>query len=129
MSKILAALAALLTFSVQADTLGLHVGSWHDRPGFNNVNPGLYWVHGGAVVGAYRNSERGNSAYAGRVFESGPFSLVAGVVVGYKRRPVMPMLLPSVRVGNDDLAARISVIPAVEKKGTTVLHLSLETKF
>lgn len=38
-------------------TIGAHLGSWHSRPGYNNINPGLYVRDAdGWTVGGYRNS-------------------------------------------------------------------------
>jgi hypothetical protein len=122
----------LVAFSAHADTtLGLHLGTWHDRHGYNNFNPGLYVVKDNNVVGAYHNSERGTSAYAAHVFEteSRTFALTVGAVVGYKNRPVTPLVLPSIRVGTDDFSVRVTLIPAAEKHGTTAVHFSTEIHF
>ena len=50
--------------------LGLHMMTWHAQPGFNNINPGLYFkVESGLTGGVYYNSERRWSAYLGRTFK------------------------------------------------------------
>jgi hypothetical protein len=110
--------------------VGAHIGTWHDKPGFNNQNPGAYVVHDGWTAGAYRNSERGTSAYAGHTFETDDkrFALLLGAVVGYRHNPVKAMALPSVRIGSDDLAARVTFIPRAEKGGTNAVHFSVEVR-
>jgi hypothetical protein len=129
----LAALAALVIVpqSCSAETIvGAHVGTWHDKPGFNNVNPGAYVVHDGWTAGAYRNSERGTSAYAGHTFETDDrrFALLVGAVIGYRNAPIKAMALPSLRIGSDDLAARLTFVPRAEKGGTNAVHFSIEVR-
>lgn len=130
--------ALAMTFfppSAKASTIGAHIGSWHDKPGFNNVNPGLYYRHdNGATVGIYRNSIRRTSTYAGWTFErdlspSVSAAVTVGVVTGYEMR-VAPLVVPSVAVGSDAFRVRLAVIPQVhEKQGASVAHLSIETRF
>lgn len=125
-------LLALLAAPAFADeySIGVHVGSRHDRPGFNDSNPGLYARSGGGIVGFYRNSERGMSLYAGRVFDGPAFgpvstSLVFGGVTGYKAGALLPLVYPSaaLRVGSG--AVRIGVVPAHVK----AVHLSFEVYY
>lgn len=60
--KLPALLLALLCASAQADIIpnkvGLHIGSWHSEPGYNNSNPGFnaQWKNG-LMAGFYENSE------------------------------------------------------------------------
>lgn len=126
-------IAALLASSAHADTLGLHIGSWHEGGGYNNVNPGLYWRDdSGLTIGAYRNSLERTTAYAGwtwthRIGSGVDVGLSIAGATGY-RMTVTPMVLPSVgiRLGGD-WSARIGWLPKIDpKRGTNVLHLTLE---
>lgn len=121
----------------KADTrVGLHLGSYHSTPGYNNTNPGVYVFHNGWTAGTYYNSERNQSYYAGYTWEYPLGSMVrvgatAGVITGYKRADVLPMVVPSVAVsipGGFGTAARLSFIPPVGGM-PTVLHLSVEFRF
>jgi hypothetical protein len=124
-------LAALISASVPAladvERIGVHLGTVHQVDGFNNVNPGVYAVwQGGATVGTYYNSERNQTAYIGWTWDRGPFAITAAALTGYKRAPVVPGLIPSVRVPiGDRAAARVSFILAPEKQGRAV-HISME---
>ena len=125
--QLLIALLAVLTTATQAGTVGVHLGSWHDEPGYNNFNPGVYYIGDeGYVVGTYYNSERHQSVYAGGVMEHGPFALMVGAVTGYENSPLMLYAVPSVKAFN----FRLSWIPKVGSVNTVnVLHLSYEFKF
>ena len=151
---------SLAGVSASAQTLpaavGVHLGSYHAHAPagvpYNGVNPGLYarWASG-LTLGAYRNSIRRNSVYAGWTITDAAerFGLTLGIVTGYDRitsgqgdyravrcedatgcrevglkRVVLPMLVPSVRVSLSDRAsARIS---AVLVKDAPAVHLSME---
>lgn len=53
----LIAASSINSFAADRETtVGLHIGSWHSQPGYNNENFGLYVQHKGWVLGAYRNS-------------------------------------------------------------------------
>ena len=125
--------ALVLAMPVKAETIGAHVGSWHSEPGFNNVNPGAYYrADSGATVGAYRNSIRRVSTYAGwtwskPIAEGVQASVTAGVIAGYEGG-AMPMAIPSLRIAaGEHLAARVIVIPKIDpKQGAHVVHLAVE---
>ena len=134
MRHLIAFILALLSLSVQADTIGLHLGSVHSESGFNNVNIGAYYrADSGTTVGAYCNSESRStryphakrcqiSAYAGYTASAGPVSLTVGVITGYARG-TMPMAVPSVEYKG----WRVAYIPKVDpKSGAHVLHLMKE---
>lgn len=110
-----------------AGTLGLHIGSQHfPAQDYNNFNPGAYYIHdNGATVGTYYNSERRQSVYAGWTWDSGPWRLQVGAITGYERRAVLPMIVPSVALGH---GFRLTVLPKVERNGSSVVHLMWETK-
>ena len=80
----------------------LHVGSWHDRGGFDNLNVGaaLRWSSG-LTVGGFRNSIGRPSWYGGIVrplFESRALQLelMVGAITGYSdSSPVDVVAVPS----------------------------------
>ena len=119
--------ALVFSGSVCAGTLGLHIGSQHfPAQQYNNFNPGAYYIHdNGATVGTYYNSERRQSVYAGWTWDSGPWRLQVGAITGYERRAVLPMVVPSVALGH---GFRVTVLPKVERDGSSVIHLMWETK-
>ena len=122
------ALLLSLTCGVaSAGTLGLHIGSQHyPARAYNNANPGAYYIHdNGATVGTYYNSERRQSVYAGWTWDSGQWRLQVGAITGYERSAVLPMVVPSVALG---YGFRVVVLPKVERGGSSVVHLMLETK-
>ena len=123
----LVALGLLLCASVSsAGTLGLHIGSQHyPARDFNNANPGAYYISDdGWTVGTYYNSERKQSVYAGKSWDFGPFRLQAGLITGYSRH-VLPLVAPSVALG---AGFRLTVLPKVERNGSSVVHLMYEVK-
>lgn len=128
---IAAVLLALGTFAApaSAEQFGVHLGSVHfPQRDFNNANPGLYWrSDDGWTAGAYRNSLRRTSAYAGLTWQWGRLALTAGGVTGYADK-VQPMLVPSfafLRI--DDFSVRVAFIPRIEKRiESHVLHLMVE---
>jgi hypothetical protein len=111
--------------------IGLHLATLHSSRGWCDANPGLYarWS-GGFTAGAYRNSECHPSAYAGWAWQthgSVRAGVMVGAVAGYKAHPIMPLLLPSVAIDlTPSIAARLTYIPKVEKRGAHALHFSLE---
>lgn len=106
--------------------IGLHIGTYHfDRSkDYNEFNPGIYAVCDGWTAGAYYNSERKASIYAGRTFERvlGPIDITLGAVAGYRRAPLAPMVVPSYKI---DGGPRMSLLLPLEKGGGG-LHLSWE---
>lgn len=72
---------------IESIILGLHLMSAHlpERPGQNNINPGIYAVADGWTAGTYRNTLRRQSVYFGYQFDAPntPFSLTIGAVSGY----------------------------------------------
>ena len=139
-----AALGSLIAMAAapaaHADTVGLHVASWHDRAGYNNVTPGLmYRSNSGLTVGAYCNSESRSarfqaaprcrvSGYAGQTWdwEITPgltVGITAGVLTGYQRNPVLPFVVPSIRIGEH---LRVLYAPARDPKPATAVSLVIE---
>ncbi len=115
--------------------VGLHIGSVHDKPGFNNINPGVYVNHNGWTAGTYYNSERRQSYYAGYTFESAPLygslrgALTIGAITGYGKP--MVLAVPSISASNPLLGGRtrLSLAVATNKNGANALHLSHEWSF
>lgn len=83
--------------------VGIHLGTWHSKSGFNNINPGLYIREEktGGTIGAYCNSESSSArfpdaercklaVYAGKSWSyqvNGQLtvSTTAGFIGGYER--------------------------------------------
>lgn len=143
-------LAAACSSACAETTVGLHLVSHHasSDPMQNNVNPGAYLIRDGWTVGAYRNTLKRDSVYAGHTWDRGPFSITAGFVSGYEKREyhgecapgvwskkgticergvsnakLLPMLAPSVRVG----PTRLWYLPGLGHT-SSVIHLSVETQ-
>ena len=127
MKRIALILALALAGVANAGTLGLHIGSQHfPAQQYNNFNPGAYYIHdNGATVGTYYNSERRQSVYAGWTWDSGLWRLQVGAITGYERSAVLPMVVPSVAIG---YGFRLTVLPKVERNGSSVIHFMWETK-
>lgn len=118
--------------------LGLHLATAHSAPGFEAATPGIYMRAGyGFTAGAYRNSYGKGSAYVAWTLETGDFlgqrrfALTVGAVTGYPARPVLPLLVPSVRFGlSDDVSLRLAFIPKPPEIGSAYgLSLSIEREF
>lgn len=124
--KLLAIVALAVCIPASAATVGIHIGSQHyPAKQFNNSNPGAYYISDdGWTVGTYYNSDRKQSVYAGKTWDYGRWRLQAGGITGY-RYAVMPMIVPSVGLG---YGFRLSVLPKVERRGASVVHLTWETK-
>lgn len=101
----LAPLLFLLALSAHAETvIQLHTVSKHVSPGYNENNYGLgvrhyYEKYRHWTVGGFRNSENNNSLYAGVGYEwplSDGFKvgLIGGIVTGYEKYSVAPLLVP-----------------------------------
>lgn len=86
--------------SCLALSLLVHVGSVHQQPGYNNVNPGLgiscaYTENVSISTGIYYNSQRRMSAYAGAEYSIPLIAgfragMVGGVATGYALAPIVP---------------------------------------
>jgi hypothetical protein len=116
----------------RAQAVGLHLGSIHERAGFNNVNPGAYVRDAeGWTVGVYRNSVRRVSLYGGRTWESPAWhglsaAVTVGVVTGYTDT-VTALLVPSVVFTAHRTALRVGIVPRPPTDGgSAALHLMIE---
>lgn len=127
---VLILLACALARAETPEVMGLHMGSWHEDKAMNNFNPGVYarWKNG-FTAGAYYNSEKRPTAYAGWTFHDkiDRFAITLGAATGYKRAAIVPLVVPSVRFGvNENTSVRLSAVPL---KGQAAVHLSLEKRF
>ena len=133
--------AALLLFaamaapaSVKAATVGLHLASKHDKPGFNDTNPGVYLRNrGGYTVGTVYNSVDRQAFYAGYTFSRNlgktEVAVTVGGITGYSL-PVTPMIVPSVAVSiTENLRVRFNYLAKIHIDGANALHLAIERKF
>lgn len=124
-----------MTLATATITLGVHLFSVHTAAGLEPVNPGLYVRHeSGFTAGAFRNSYRRTSAYAGYTFETADrrFALTVGAVTGYPAKAVLPLAVPSVRFElGDQVAARVAYLPKPPGRigHSHALHLSIEREF
>lgn len=124
----------LFESNATAAQFGLHLASVHaPRNGMNNANPGAYIISDkGWTIGAYYNSERRVSAYAGRTLiynlpHDWRVEIALGGVSGYGKRRLLPVLAPSVSTpAVDGWRVRVAYLPKVEKNGTNVLHLMVQ---
>lgn len=126
MKKLLVSLLLLLPLVASAEnTYGIHLGSWHSSPGYNNSNPGVYVRSGnGLQVGAYYNSYSRPSVYVAKFVELSPHvDFMYGLATGYPW-PVAPVGALSVHVGN----VRVMYAPSLGNKiaESHVVHLALE---
>jgi hypothetical protein len=101
--------------------------------GYNNSNPGAYVkTTKGYTAGTYYNSERRQTFYLGRTFETQlvPWlsaGVTVGAITGYRPHPLLPMAIPSVRVPLPGaVSARVAYVPPIEKKGVSTVHFALE---
>jgi len=117
--------------------LGLHLATAHfgapaGGPDLTDRNPGAYVRLGnGATAGAFRNSHRRSSVYAGWTWQTrdGRWALTVGAVTGYPRAAVAPLLVPSVRLplaAGSPWAARLSYLHKPHSDGASGVHLSIE---
>jgi hypothetical protein len=127
--------AAASPMAAMSMTVGLHLASVHDKPGFNDTNPGVYIrTESGITAGTVFNSERKQSFHLGYTWER-PISkrlsvaVTVGGITGYKL-PVTPMVIPSAAFKlTEDLSLRVSGLARVNRDGANALHLSLEQRF
>jgi len=115
----------LLVSSIShAGTLGLHLQSVHNKTGFNNDNPGIYFrLDNGFTAGTYYNSEYRQSTYVGKTFAYRYFEVSYLAINGYQGR-ILPVAIPSRRLGDH---GRISLI--LNPLGASALHFSIEKNF
>lgn len=116
-------------------TVGAHLVTAHTKPeGKESGTPGLYlrWPNG-ITVGAYRNSYGDGSVYAGYTFEAfnRHLALTVGAVTGYRAQPVLPLVVPSLRIGLwGDTSLRVAYLPKPPKYGSSAaVHFSVEARF
>ena len=145
--KLVIALGGLLAChpAVQAQestTLGIHTISYHNSGNYNDLTPGIYVERNHYVMGAYHNSIRQTSVYAGYTWSwplpDNPLfqavSFTGGLVTGYRHRgynsDIAPLGVTSFRHDLDSQQAlRLSILPMHKSSTATfALHLSYEMK-
>ena len=127
--------SAVPVFS-QAATYGLHLGSRHDSPGFNDSNLGVYaYFDNGLTLGTFENSVSRQSVYVGKTWQYPvaqrlDAAVTLGAITGYDCA-VSPMLVPSLawQVAPGGLKLRSAVLFKVNKNGANAIHLMLEKEF
>ena len=154
--KLAIIIAALLPFAATPQTVGVHLTSVHLRatPEQNNDNHGLYIKTDRLTVGAYRNTIRRTSVYAGWNFHlTENADAMLGGVSGYKidrtyractesdrakgwtrcwdqegfsHSEIAPMLVLSYKLpAVQGISPRLSFMPGI-KGASPVVHLSAE---
>lgn len=126
----------------ESTTLGVHTISYHNAGNYNDITPGLYLERNHFVIGAYHNSIRNTSVYAGYtwdwplppnpVFQA--ISFTGGLATGYRHKgynsDLSVLAATSLRHDLDSRQAlRLTLLP-LHKRSTAsyVLHLSYEIK-
>ena len=137
------ALGAFLGCQAHAATFGLHLGGMHFPSASyqNNINPGMYVrTDDGLTLGAYYNTLRRVSIYAGYTYEFGPFGLMGGVITGYKPKMIdgvsygqgktlTPIAALSLRLPQlYGFAPMLMLVPPFESS-PAVFHLAFEHRF
>lgn len=104
--------------------IGLNLGTLHDHPaGLCGINPGLYvMAESGWSGGVVGNSECRLGAWGGFTKSHGVLSITTGVVAGYKSAPVLPLLMPSIKISH----FRLTYLPRSPGSTSAGIHLSIE---
>ena len=118
-------------------TIGLHLVSWHDTGGYNNVNPGVYTkTECGITIGAYENSINKTTVYVGYTYDPPKLPVWASVAIATGYKPETNMTLtPIGMVGLKSqqykgTRFRIGYIPKIKGVNqVNVLHLTFEKSF
>lgn len=142
-THIFLALAALVSFTAEGATFGVHLGSSHYPAASyqNNFNPGMYVrTDDGITVGTYYNTLRRPSVYAGYTLEYGSFGLLGGVITGYspkiinglsygQGKALTPMVALSLRLPNlGGFVPMVMLVPPFQSS-PAVLHIAFEQHF
>ena len=138
-----ALLGTFMSHGAQAATFGVHAGSVHVPSGAyqNNFNPGMYLrTDDGVTVGAYYNTLRRVSFYAGYTVEYGPVGLLGGLVTGYQPKLIdglsygqgktlTPMVAVSLKLPPlSGFKPMLMLVPPF-RSSPAVLHLAFEHPF
>lgn len=122
-TKLLACALVTLCSLSQAQTVGMHIGTYHMNrdAGFNEINPGVYYKHSnGLTAGLYHNSEGRLSIYGGVTAENQYVGATLGVVTGYSQ--ITPFIIPFVKLPYGYRVAYLPQNPAA-KVNTQGVHL------
>lgn len=122
------AIAAGWAADVHAQTtVGVHLASLHaPAREHNNINPGVYVrSEAGWMAGAYYNSQRRMTVYAGREWAlGGPWAVQTALATGYTYAPIVPVVGLTYSIGG---GWRVTALPPTPKSSSLV-HLTWETK-
>lgn len=117
----------MIPLCTSALAIGLHLGTYHFArgEGLRDLNPGAYAQCDRAAAGAFRNSEGRLSAWAGAHWARvlGPVDLTIGAATGYRRAPVVPLVVPSILLG----PLRLTLLPPI-KRTVGGIHAGLEVR-
>lgn len=115
--------------------VGLHLHSAHiqqpTHSRFNDDTTGMYamWANG-VTVGAFRNSMRMQSVYAGWTWQGEYAAITFGGITGYPEARVLPLVIPSIRLPlSQHTAARVSFAANPAQMAYSAFTLSIEYKF
>lgn len=118
--------------------IGLHLHTFHSSHVPCDDTVGIYYMGSSFGGGVFKNSACRIGAWGGwtpetNVLTIGPLRAKAGAiiggVVGYKKNPVRPLLLPSVAVSLDERAwVRATYLPKF-KESASGISLSVEYSF
>lgn len=92
---------------------------------YNEIHPHVRYQNEAFIAGAYLNSEKRVSLYAGGIIERGSLFGELGLVSGYTSYSVLPF----VRVGINNGNSSIFVSPAYEYPNTIGVVIGIEVKF
>lgn len=139
-TAVIAAAVFLLSEKANAQkvdhSFGVHIASVHSNccmesgRHWNNSNAGVYLRSDRWVVGGFYNSLYKPSMYVAYVYPLTSYlDLTTGLVGGYNRYPVVPLLSPSFHWPLfQGVEGRLSLMPGVGKGSAHALHLSIEYK-
>lgn len=119
--------------------IGLHLVSWHDEPGYNNTNPGVYVKSEcGLTAGVYKNSFSRVSVYGAYSYDPPklPFWASAGFATGYAKIPGTNFRLSPIAIVGlkspqyKGYLFRVGYIPKIGGvNNVNVVHLMIEKAF
>jgi hypothetical protein len=112
--------------------VGLHIGSYHESPGFNNANPGIFFrTENDYIIGAYYNSVENPTVYVVKDIKApgrlDHFSVAVGLATGYQYAPLTPVATFNYRFDN---GFGLTHVPHVAKiNNGAVYHLTYSRGF
>ena len=81
---------------------------------YNRNTLGIYAEdESGLTLGVYRNSQYKESFFIGRTFNIGRFGLTFAAATGYTQLPVVPLVVPSFKMGHSRFSFAICGAPSI----------------